>query len=53
MIAIDNEPKAAPPEKQDDPPNASELDKLQVKLARHNKGAEQLAAAMGQKPKKA
>jgi hypothetical protein len=46
------ETKPLAPDKQDDPKNAAELDRLHAKLARLNKEAEQLGEAMRQKPKK-
>jgi len=55
MSAISNENKLGldqPDDRQDDPECASELDRLDARLARLNREASLLAAGMRQKPKK-
>jgi hypothetical protein len=53
MTPNDADRKASPPDTQDEPKNAAALDRLQAKLSRLNREAEQLGDAMRQKPQKA
>ena len=51
-IANENKPRSLPDEKQDDPENGDELDRLHARLDRLNQQAALLAAGMQRKPKK-